>query len=646
MKQILRLLTRKYRHTLAALLNSAVIVVSLTAALLLRFDFTIPAPERLMLYRTLLPAVVIKLVSNRIAGVDRNWSLKSFGLRELERLTIANCLGSLGLAGLIFAGFDKGFSRSVIVIDLLTCLWLGAALRASVRMYRESWRRSRPVQRVKGILIYGAGEAGRTVLRELQGNPGLGYQVLGFLDDDHRKRHFHVAGVPVVGSGRDAARIVSRLRNNRTAVGEILVAMPSVTGAAKREALANCRAAGIPFKIVPGVGELISGRVLTSQIREVSVLDLLGREPVQLDAALIRETLANRNVLVTGGAGSIGSEICRQIARFNPAVIIALDQAETEMYNLELEFRDKFPSINLVPRIADIRDSERIDEVIREHRIHSIFHAAAYKHVPMMESHLTEAVKNNVFGTWNLVRAAYRNGVSSFLMISSDKAVNPTNLMGMTKRVAELIVASMPVPRSETRPKFISVRFGNVLGSNGSVIPLFRQQISAGGPVTVTHPEMRRYFMTIPEAVQLVLEASTMGKGSEIFELDMGEPVRILDLARNMIRLSGHEPDEDIEIRFTGIRPGEKLFEELALTAEQMQPTRHEKIKVVCFVPPSHSRIRDWLHELEDLVRANRPSAILQHLVTLVPEYQPAGAWADCLSRDAEHYALAAAGNE
>ncbi|MBV9081498.1 MAG: polysaccharide biosynthesis protein, partial [Acidobacteriaceae bacterium] len=480
----------------------------------------------------------------------------------------------------------------------------------------------------KRVLIYGAGEAGMTVLREIQSNTSLGYRVAGFLDDDSRKRSFQILGVSVIGSGRRAAEIVLRSKQKGLPIEEILVAIPSTSGSALREVLANCRAAGVPSKIVPGVGELLSGRVLTSQMREVSPLDLLGREPVRLDQANIRHAISGKNVLVTGGAGSIGSEICRQLTRFAPAHIVALDQAETDLYKLELEFSDRFPSIAFIPQVGDIRNPHRVNEVLRSFNIHSVFHAAAYKHVPMMENHLVEAVCNNVLGTSNLVEAAYRHRVESFLMISSDKAVNPTNLMGTTKRVAELIVSSMPMPERGIGTKFVSVRFGNVLGSNGSVIPLFRQQIAAGGPVTVTHPEMRRYFMTIPEAAQLVLQASTMGRGSEVFELDMGEPIKIADLARNMIRLSGREPDKDIEIRFTGLRPGEKLFEELSLDAERIEPSYHEKIHIFRGKPLSRVAVRSWVDELEQLIEERDECAILHHLKGLVPEYRPVGKWA------------------
>jgi FlaA1/EpsC-like NDP-sugar epimerase len=371
------------------------------------------------------------------------------------------------------------------------------------------------------------------------------------------------------------------------------------------------------------MSELLSGKVLVKQIREVSVEDLLGREPVQLDEERIREAITGRTVMITGAGGSIGSELCRQVSRFDPAKLVAFEQSETDLFRIEMELSQKFPSLRLQAEIGDIRDYTRVEEVIQRHSVQAIFHAAAYKHVPLMERHTIEAVRNNVIGTHNLVMAAYRNRVSSFLMISSDKAVRPANIMGLTKRIAELVVSSMPALRGGAATRFVCVRFGNVLGSNGSVVPIFKAQIAAGGPVTVTHPDMRRYFMTIPEAVELVLQASTMGNGSEIFALDMGAPVRILDLARNMIRLSGHEPDEDIPIRFTGLRPGEKLFEELRTDGDDLRPTYHEKIMIFTGRRLAYSEMQRWITELKGALNDRNVSAVLAKMKELAPEYQP-----------------------
>jgi FlaA1/EpsC-like NDP-sugar epimerase len=355
----------------------------------------------------------------------------------------------------------------------------------------------------------------------------------------------------------------------------------------------------------------------------VSLDDLLGREPVYIEERRIREALFDKRVIVTGAAGSIGSELSRQIAGFGPAALLLLDQAESGLFAIHGELREKFPGVRIIPVLADIRDETRLREVFASYGIEAVFHAAAYKHVPMMEQYPLEAIRNNVLGTWNLACLAREYGVGSFLMISSDKAVNPTSVMGATKRVDELILSGM----SNDRTRFVSVRFGNVLGSNGSVIPVFQEQIKKGGPVTVTHEEMRRYFMTIREAVQLVLLASTMGTGSEVFVLDMGEPVRIVDLARHMIRLAGFVPDRDIQIAFVGLRPGEKLFEELELTDEKVMATAHRKIRVLRGTPAEPASVRHWVSDLSDLLERRDVQGTLSYLKVIVPEFEMDAQW-------------------
>jgi len=389
-----------------------------------------------------------------------------------------------------------------------------------------------------------------------------------------------------------------------------------------REALANCHAAHVPCKTVPGIDELLSGRVLSAQVRNPSVQDLLGRQQVRLDETLVQAEIAGRSVLVTGAAGSIGSELCRQLARFRPACLVAFDQAESDLFRIESELRDRYPELELVTALGDIRESERLSEVLRQQGVEAVFHAAAYKHVPMMESHVLEAVRNNVLGTWNLVRAARGHNVRRLLMISSDKGVNPICVMGATKRVCERIVSARGPGNGQTR--CVSVRFGNVLGSNGSVVPVFQAQIAAGGPIKVTHPEARRYFMTISEAVSLVVQASTMSEGCEIFVLDMGEPIRILDLAENMIRLAGKVPYEDVDIQFTGLRPGERLIEEIRDKRDGLLPTSMEKMHMIREQPLGWDRIEGWIGELKDLIAARQEPEIIAHLQELVPEYSPA----------------------
>lgn len=613
----------RHRRLLIAGCHLIIIAISLTLAVLLRFDFS-PPPVQVRLFIQALGIVLpVKMAAFLLGRFDRGW-WRFVGVADLFRILLANvgASGGFTLATILLIG--PSFPRSIYFVDFLLCFLGTAGARLTVRLYNELIAGEFSKGKRKGLLIYGAGAAGWMLLREIRSNPSLGYEVIGFLDDDPKKRGTDLMGVRILGSGREAPLVVDRHMHRRPNVEEIIVAMPSASGRQMQEALANCRAAGVACKTLPGIGELLSGQVLSAQVRNLSLEDLLGREAIRLEEERIERHMAGRAVLITGAAGSIGSELCRQVARLRPDKLIALDQGESELFRIDLELRGKYPSLNVIAEIGDIRDKKRVEKIIRRHGIDSIFHAAAYKHVPLMEAHLLEAVKNNIIGTWNLVQAAQQNRVSNFLMISSDKAVNPSSIMGVTKRIAELIVSALPVGAPGDRSsKFLSVRFGNVLGSNGSVVPLFQAQIAAGGPVTVTHPEMRRYFMSVREAVQLVLQASTMGKGSEIFVLDMGEPVKILDLAANMIRLAGLALHEDIEIRITGLRPGEKLYEELTVEGENILPTYHEKIKIFRGPSVARSSIEEWISELRVLLAQENELAVLAHLRELVPEYQP-----------------------
>jgi FlaA1/EpsC-like NDP-sugar epimerase len=618
-------LIMRYRVLLIVAFHLVIVALSLAAAFLLRFDFALPQDQAALFLGAVLIAIPTKMLVFLLARFHRGW-WQFVGVADLLRILFANLIASVGftIAAMVFIG--STFPRSIYLIDFLLCFLSTSGARFAVRLYKEGMVVSNH-QPGKGLLIYGAGTAGLTLLREIRSNPSLGYTVVGFLDDNPTKQMRDLMGLPVLGCGRDAPLIVDQYKSRSRQVEEIVIAMPMVTGRKMREALANCRAAGVPCKTIPGIGELLNGKFLSAQIRNISLEDLLGREQVQLEQERIQTSISNQSVLVTGAAGSIGSELCRQIGCFQPRKLVAFDQAESELYKIDMELREKHPSLEVVGAVGDIRDARCVDELIRTHGIDLVFHAAAYKHVPMMEAHALEAVKNNVMGTWNLVRAAQRNGVSNFLMISSDKAVNPTSIMGVTKRVAELIV-SMPPERGVAHvPKFVSVRFGNVLGSNGSVVPLFQAQIAARKPVTVTHPEVRRYFMSVREAVQLVLQASTMGEGAEIFVLDMGEPIRIADLARNMIRLAGLIPDEDIEIRFVGLRRGEKLYEELISEGERIKPTYHDKIKIFQGDRTERRLMEGWLRELEQLLARRDETAVVSHLQDLVPEFRPDGHW-------------------
>ena len=624
----IRLLMRKRLRAglwLDQVVHLAVVSLSLAAAFLLRFDFTIPSGTTAVFAEALVIALLVKLPVFEVAGFHRG--LRQFAsVPDLHRVLWGNVAASalFVIASLTWIG--TAMPRSVLAIDGLVCFLGTAFVRFSVRMRDEAFARESSGRKRKGILIYGAGAAGTELLREMRSNLSAGYAVKGFLDDDPAKRRALIMGVPVLGSGREAISVVENLNRRALDVEEIIIAMPSASGPQMREVLANCRAAKVPCKTIPGVAELLSGKVLTAQVRNLSVTDLLGRQPVKLDEAPIRSSITGSSVLITGAAGSIGSELCRQVARFGPARLIAFDQAESELFKIERELREKFRGLELVAAIGDIREPDRLTEVLDRYSVDSVFHAAAYKHVPLMESHVVEAVRNNILGTWHLVCHARRAGVRSFLMISSDKAVNPTNVMGATKRVCERIVSARPAGAGREM-KCVSVRFGNVLGSNGSVVPIFQSQIESGGPIKVTHPDMRRYFMTTAEAVSLVLQASTMGKGSEIFVLDMGEPVRIVDLASNMIRLAGRIPGEDIEIQFTGPRPGEKLFEEMNGQDENTLPTYHEKIKIFQEPPLTWEAIRQWTDGLEELLAARREQEIIDHITELVPEYSPSAKW-------------------
>src|SRR5579864_4021226 len=606
--------------------HMAVIGLSVEAAFLLRFDFSISSGTVSVLTRAIWLALLVKLPAFSLAGFHR--AVRRFAsVSDLRSVILGNLAASALFVIASLAWIGPAMPRSVWVIDGLLCFLGTALVRFSVRIRDEALAVERSGQERKGILIYGAGSAGTELLREIRSNRSTGYEVKGFLDDDPMKHRRLIMGVEVLGSGREAISVIDRLNQRQAKVEEIIIAMPSATGPQMREALANCRAARMPCKTIPGVGELLSGRVLTAQVRNLSVTDLLGRQPVKLDEAPIRSSIAGRSVLITGAAGSIGSELCRQVAQFGPGRLIALDQAESELFKIERELRENHRDLEMTAVVGDIRERERIAEVLEQFSVVAVSQATKYKHIPLMESHVLEAARNNVLGTWQLVCEARRHRVRSFLMISSDKAVNPTNVMGATKRVCERIVSARNAGPTGREMKCVSVRFGNVLGSNGSVVPIFQQQIESGGPVKVTHPEMRRYFMTTAEAVALVLQASTMGKGSEVFVLDMGEPVRIVDLALNMIRLAGRVPGEDIEIQFTGLRPGEKLFEEMNGQDESMLATYHEKIKIFRETPVDQERIARWVESLEDLLQERQEQPIVDHLVELVPEYRPSARW-------------------
>lgn len=504
--------------------------------------------------------------------------------------------------------------RSIPLISGTLAVLMMGGTRLLLRMFHEQVRAGQ----VQGrrVLVVGAGEAGTLSARELLRHPESGLIPVAFLDDDPAKQRHSFLGLPVLGGLEDLPGAVQKARAE-----EVLIAMPSAPGRVIRRVVELAQKAGVRYRILPGMHEILSGKVSISQIREVDLEDLLRREPVRLNVSEIAGYLENRVVMVTGAGGSIGAEIVRQVAQFRPSSIVLLGRGENSLFQIDSELQRKHPTLRRAVVVADVRDRERLESVFKACAPEVIFHAAAHKHVPLMELNPSEAVFNNVGGTRNLVELALAHGVRHFVNISTDKAVNPTSVMGATKRVAEYVV-EWASRRARPGQTFVSVRFGNVLGSRGSVVPLFREQIRAGGPVTVTHPEMRRYFMTIPEAAQLVLQAGGLGGNGAVYVLDMGEPVRIVDLAKDLIRLSGLEPGVDIEIVFTGIRPGEKLYEELLTAEEGTEASKHEKIFVARKNGLPVTDLDELLQPLFEAARSYDGVAVRRALKALVPGYQ------------------------
>jgi FlaA1/EpsC-like NDP-sugar epimerase len=520
------------------------------------FYFYIPWAPIIVIVSLLLKPIVYYLFGlyRRIWTYASTQELKII----LAAVTTASLVISIVIIAMVQMGIIVRFPRAILGIDWLLSLIFVGGLRFTFRLLAEnriSAGRGRRIKQAKQVLIIGAGDAGALVVKELQKNPQVNMQPVGFLDDDPSKLKHQIYGVPVIGALSDLARILD-LR----AIDEVVIAIPTATGRVIRMAADVCRLKGIPFRTMPGIYELLGGRVSVNRLREVDIADLLRREPARINEEMIGASLNGKVVLVTGAGGSIGRELCRQIARWGPAELVLLGHGENSIFEALIELQEGFPSLPLRPIIADIRDMPRLKWIFNTHRPQVVFHAAAHKHVPLMEINIEEAITNNVLGTLNVVEISLASCVQRLVMISTDKAIRPANVMGATKRMAEMLVLDAA---KRSGKAFSVVRFGNVLGSRGSVVPLFKRQIARGGPVTLTHPDMRRYFMTIPEAVHLVLQASSMGQGGETFVLNMGQQIRILDLAEDLIRLSGLEPGRDIEIVFTGIRPGEKLSEDL-----------------------------------------------------------------------------------
>jgi len=606
------------RYLVVILAHLVLWTASFVGAVLLRFEFSLPSGYG----QDLLVCLPIVLASRTLVFFALNlyhdvWRYS--GARALLAILRATVLSSALYATVILAGVHPHHPRSLLLLDAGMAFVLVAGARFCWRIaYGYRLAPSRAIRssrrQVRRLLILGAGDAGEMLLREILWRHRSRYEPVGFLDDDRRKHGDRIHGVTVLGAIGDLARIASSRE-----VRDVIIAIPSASGTEMRRIVDFCKAAEVSFKTIPGVEDLIDGRVTLNQVRDVAIEDLLGRDPVTLDTGAIAQVVGGRVVLVSGAGGSIGSEICRQVCRFGPSMLVLVERAENNLFKTHHELIRLFPQVAIVPRLADVRDLPRMRAIFQDARPAVVYHTAAHKHVPMLELNPSEGIQNNVFGTKALADLSDHYRVRRFVMVSTDKAVNPTSVMGTTKRIAEMYVQAL-AQRSRTR--FVTVRFGNVMGSSGSVIPVFREQIARGGPITVTHPEMKRYFMTIPEASQLVLEAGAMGKGGEIFILDMGEPVKIVDLARCLVELSGLTLGADIAIQFTGLRPGEKLFEEIAVDEEHADKTTHPKIFVGRSRPISWNDLSGRLEALKSL-HGLPLERIRAALIDIVPEYCP-----------------------
>ena len=598
----------KHRCGLIFLVHGILAAFAYTGAFLLRFDGWI-VPEFQDFWLQTLPLIVlIKLLSIRYFRLYTGlW--RYAGLNDLVRLFKAVFSASVASIVLVLLIYGHGFPRSVFVIDFLLTLVFFGGLRFLNRFHREFIKSAfTQHDNEHRVLILGAGDTGDMAIRTLKKDFGHDYQVVGFLDDDPAKHKLRIHDVPVLGTLKDARKLIEEY-----SITDLIFAIADPPKSVLRNIVNDCASENIAFHIMPTFHDVVSGRLVRQGIRNIQVEDLLGRDPIHLDHEAVEESMQGQNVLITGGGGSIGSELARQVAACNPAKLVLLDVSENALYEIDQELKRDYGELNRVPLIADIKHRDVVKNVLQEHKPDIVYHAAAFKHVPLMEQHPDEAVLNNIFGTLYLAEAATEAGVDKFIMISTDKAVRPSSIMGATKRCAELIMSAF----NSELTKCISVRFGNVLGSNGSVVPLFRNQIAQGGPVTVTDPEMTRYFITIPEAVELVLQAGNIGQGGEVFVLDMGDPIKIVDLARNMIELSGLEVNTDIAIEYIGLRPGEKLHEELVACDEEVVNTSVPKIMAHRTNGKNKSDIDKLYQELQELKHAvyNRQIAETKRLI-------------------------------
>jgi len=606
----------RYRRLGIAILQLLLTVLGYVAAFLIRFEFKIPAGDYEVMVNTLPILIVVRLAAYYYCRLySGGWRFVS--MRDLINISRAIFWGSvIFLITMVFVNRLQNYPRSILVMEAVFNFILTSGIRFSVRFLSE-YKFGVSSKILKHAVIAGAGKAGVLVLNEIRTNRDLGICVIGFVDDNANKIGTDIQGVPVLGKTEDIPGLAEKYK-----VDEVIITIPSAGYKDIIRITEIAHSAHVKTKVLPGLGNLIQDDAFVGQLKDVSFDDLLGRQTIKFkresDVKLIEDEIKEKGVLITGAGGSIGAELCRQVAQFIPRLLILYDRYENSLYELEIDLKRKFPDQPILSVVGDILDSAKVNKMLEENKVNLIYHTAAYKHVPLMEREPIEAVRNNVFGTLNVAKLAVDNHVNKFVFISTDKAVNPANVMGTTKRVAEMIMQGLSGNGNNT--KFIAVRFGNVIGSNGSVIPIFRRQIIEGGPVTITHPEATRYFMSISEAVQLVMTAGAMGTGGEIFLLDMGEPIKIIDIATKLINFSGLKLGKDVEVVFTGLRPGEKLHEELYWQGEGIVPTENKKITMLKPNGLYPDRLYTQLKKLEEWSRLNNVQGIYRLLKEIVPE--------------------------
>ncbi|MFH1395275.1 MAG: nucleoside-diphosphate sugar epimerase/dehydratase [Candidatus Omnitrophota bacterium] len=599
-----------YRKLVTLIVDICIVWVSMILAFMIRFDWILTSRLVEACIYFAIWASFVRILLFNIFGAYQ-WSFRYASISEAANLFKAVTIGTLFLVVVAFFSQSAKIGRSVLLIDYLLCLFLITTFRFLPRTlikFRQAYHAN-----LKKVLIVGAGSAGAMVARELITAEDRIYQPIGFIDDNPCKIHSRIHNIKVLGATKDITRIVKRYN-----VEEIIIAVPSANGKTIRDIISKCEKTDVKIKTIPGFHKILTGEVTIKQIRDVEPEDLMGRKTVEINTEDINLMIKGKTVLVTGAGGSIGAELCRQISRFKPGRLLFFDHNENDIYFLALELKDIYPKLNFKTIIGDVKDISLLKHTFSAYKPEVVFHSAAHKHVPLMEENPFAAVKNNIIGTRNIMYAAEHYGVESFVMISTDKAVNPTSVMGASKRIAEMMIQSKSQTKT-VKTKFMAVRFGNVIGSSGSVVPIFKRQIEKGGPVTVTDPEVKRFFMAAQEAAQLVLQAGAIGRGGEVFILDMGEQIKIVDLAKNLIKMSGFEPGEDIEIKFIGLRPGEKMYEEMLLDLEHDKATKYEKIYITQPKYFDQIKLRKEIKSLEHMANTMDAEKIVAKIKEMVP---------------------------